>query len=109
MVVNLTWAAGINVGYTFRASATALVNSIAQAVAISGNQAYVDPPLYRKGHAAALAMIAFAAIMTIALLFTLKYENTKKIAEQGSEKARELRKFTIDDIGNKHPDVFFGY
>jgi len=109
VVVNLTWAAGINVGYTFRASATALINSVAQAVAISSNQAYVDPPLYRKGHGAALGMVCFAGVCATALLFTLKDENRKKKLEQGSEKAQEMRRCTIDEIGNKHLDVFYSY
>lgn len=109
VVVNLTWAASMNVGYTFRASATALINSIAQAIAISGHQAYDDPPLYRHGQGASLGMLGLKIVLIIVLTFTLKYENKKKTRDLHSEKAEEMRNFTIDDIGNKHPDFFFKY
>ncbi|KIW92662.1 uncharacterized protein Z519_06509 [Cladophialophora bantiana CBS 173.52] len=108
VVINLTWAASTNIGYTHRATATALINSIAQAVAISGNQAYVDPPYYRRGHAASLGMIGFEIVVATTMLFVLKHENEKKKREQHSEKAEEVRrKHTIDDVGNRHPDYFF--
>jgi len=109
IVITSVWLATMNVGYTYRASAVALANSISQAVAIAGNQAYVDPPLYRRGHAASLALVVFAAVMTGLLLFTLRHENRKKTREQWTEKAREMRKLTIDDIGNRHPDHFYCY
>ncbi len=110
VVVNLTWSASINIGYTYRASATALINSIAQAVSIASNQAYVDPPYYHKGIGASLGMIGFAIVMATVLLFTLKWENEKKKRDQFSEKSAQVRRSqTIDDVGNKWPDYFFSY
>jgi hypothetical protein len=110
IVVNLTWSASINIGYTYRASATALVNSIGQAVSIAANQAYVDPPYYHKGIAASLGMIGFVAVMAAVLLLTLRWENTRKRERQFSEESEQVRRTqTIDDVGNKWPDYFFSY
>ncbi|KAJ9617229.1 hypothetical protein H2200_000950 [Cladophialophora chaetospira] len=110
IVVNLTWSASINIGYTYRASATALINSIGQAVSIAANQAYVDPPYYHKGIGASLGMIGFAMVMATTLLFTLKWENAKRKREQFSEESERIRRTqTIDEVGNKWPDYFFSY
>jgi hypothetical protein len=110
VVVNLTWSASVNIGYTYRASATALINSIGQAVAISSNQAYIDPPYYHKGIGASLGMIGFSMAMATLLLFTLKWENAKKKREQFSEESDRIRRTqTIDEVGNKWPDYFFMY
>ena len=110
VVINLTWAASMNIGYTYRASATALINSIAQAVAIASNQAYVDAPYYHKGHAACLGMLGFAIAVTALLLFTIWRENERKRREQGSEESERIRRTgTIDEVGNRWPDYFLSY
>ncbi len=109
VVIVLTWTATINVGYTFRASAAALINSIGQAVAIGSNEAYNDPPFYRRGHGSALGMIGAELVFCTLLLLLLRYENNRKRKEQFSDQVQELRKLTIDEIGNKHPDYFFAY
>ncbi|KAJ9646020.1 hypothetical protein H2204_000682 [Knufia peltigerae] len=109
VVIVLTWTATINVGYTYRASAAALINSIGQAVAIGSNEVYNDPPYYKKGHGAALGMAAAGTVFCGLLLLLLRYENAQKRKEQSSEKAAEMRNVSIDEIGNKHPDYFFTY
>lgn len=110
VVVNLTWSASLNIGYTYRAAATALINSIAQAVSIASNKAYVDPPYYHKGHAAALGMLGFSVVMASVLLATLKWENERKRRNQFSEESELVRRtLTIDEVGNRWPDFFFKY
>src|ERR1700761_7348084 len=110
IVINLTWAASINIGYTYRASATALINSIAQAVSIASNQAYVDPPYYHKGHAACLGLLGFTVLVATTLLFTLSWENARKGRDQFSEESERVRRtLTIDEVGNRWPDYFFSY
>jgi len=110
VVLNLTWSASINIGYTYRASATALINSIAQAVSIASNQVYVDPPYYHKGLGASLGMTGFAILSATVLLFILKVENEKKRKQQFSEESEQVRRNqTIDEVGNKWPDYFFSY
>lgn len=42
--ISTTWLTLNVAGYTQRGAATAMMNMLAQAFAISGNQAYVDPP-----------------------------------------------------------------
>lgn len=107
IVLNLTWSAAINIGYTHRASAAALINCIAQAVAIGLNQAYDDPPLYRKGNGTALALVSLAAVLSASLVVAVRWENKKKREQQHTEEAARMRLFSIDEIGNKHPDHFF--
>lgn len=107
VVVNLVWSASINIGYTHRASAGALINCIAQAVAIGVNQAYNDPPIYRKGNGTALGLVSLAALLAASLVFALRWENKKKRDQQNTEEAARLRLLSIDEIGNKHPDYFF--
>ncbi|KEF63446.1 uncharacterized protein A1O9_01424 [Exophiala aquamarina CBS 119918] len=107
VVINLTWSASINVGYTHRASATALINCVAQAVALGVNQAYDDPPLYRKGNGTALGLLSLAALLAGSLRLALRWENKKKLENQYTEQAAQMRLRSIDEIGNTHPDHFF--
>lgn len=107
IVINLVWSASINIGYTHRASAAALINCIAQAVSIGLNQAYDDPPLYRKGNGTTLGLVSLAAVLSASLVVAIKWENKKKREQQHTEEAARLRLFSIDEIGNRHPDYFF--
>ena len=90
-------------------STAAIINIIAQVLAISGNQAYQDPPYYYKGIGASLGMICFTSIVAAVLVLYLKWRNAKKDIESNSEEARQLRELTVDVIGNKHPDFRFSY
>ena len=103
------WMAGANVGYTFRGSAVALINIVAVLVSLGGQQAFVDPPLYQRGETVALAVALVTAALTAVLMLYFRWLNSKKRREQHSEKAEKLRVFSIDEIGNKHPDFFFSF
>ncbi|KAF2457083.1 major facilitator superfamily domain-containing protein [Lineolata rhizophorae] len=110
IVIILVWTAINNPGYTYRASAAAIINMISQCIAISGNQAYSDPPLYRKGNASALALMVFTSCVSGVLMWHYKRENVKKRRDFDSEEANRLRAlYTVDDISHRHPDVFFQY
>lgn len=109
IVLTMVWTAANNVGYTYRASATAFINIIAQCVAISGNQVYQDPPYYRKGLGASLVMITMSGVSALVLRVWLMKLNRKKVAERDGEEAARLRVCSVDEIGNKHPDFLFAY
>ncbi|RYP11172.1 hypothetical protein DL765_007859 [Monosporascus sp. GIB2] len=109
VVICLTWTATNHPGYTYRASAAALINVFSQAVAIAGNKSYNDPPYYRKGLGASLGMVAMCGIVAGFLDWHLKRLNDKKRREQHTPEAEALRQMSIDEIGNKHPDFFFRY
>lgn len=109
IVLTLVWTATNNVGYTYRASAAACINVIAQCIAISGNQAYQDPPYYRKGLGISIAMITMSGVSALVLRVWLIRLNKKKVAERDGEEAARLRGCSVDEIGNKHPDFFFAY
>lgn len=107
VVLVLSWTAINNPGYTYRASAAAIVNIVSQCLAISGNQAYADPPLYRTGNSAALSLMALSCVCSIVLMLHLKRENKKKMENVHSEEATRLRQFTVDEISHRHPDILF--
>lgn len=110
IVINLAWVAINNPGYTYRASAAASVNIVSQLLAISGNQAYADPPYYKTGNSAALALIAFSGVCSAVLQLYLRRLNSFKRRDMHSEDAERMRQeFTVDDIGYRHPDVLFQY
>ncbi|KAH8899811.1 MFS general substrate transporter [Thozetella sp. PMI_491] len=109
VVLNLAWMASANVGYTYRGSALGFINIVAHLIGIGGNQAYRDPPLYHKGMAISLAVILVSAVMTVCLMVYFRYMNNKKRQQQNSPEADELRAFSIDEIGNRHPDFFFTF
>lgn len=109
IVLSLTWTASNNVGYTFRASAAALINVVAQMVAIGGNQAFNDPPYYRKGLSVSLGMICMSGVVAALLVVYLRALNARKRREQYSEKGERVRGCTVDEVGNAHPDFFFSY
>jgi hypothetical protein len=103
------WMASANVGYTFRGSAVALINIVAVLVSLGGQQAFIDPPLYHRGETVALAVALVTAALTAVLMLYFRWLNAKKRREQHSEKVETLRVFSIDEIGNKHPDFFFSF
>ncbi|KAL1647057.1 hypothetical protein SLS58_002827 [Diplodia intermedia] len=109
VVLSLAWTASNNVGYTFRASAAALINIVAQTVAIGGNQAFNDPPYYRKGLGVSLAMICMSGVVAGLLVLYLRAANERKVRDQHSEKGERLRACTVDEVGNAHPDFRFSY
>lgn len=108
IVLLLAWAAVNNPGYTYRASAAAIINMISQCVSIGGSQAYSDPPIYRKGNATALGLMAFTSCVSLVLTFNYKRLNRKKELETHSEESNRLRRlYTIDDISHHHPDIMY--
>lgn len=109
LVLCMVWTASNNVGYTYRASAAACINIIAQCFSISGNQAYSDPPYYRKGLGASLGMISMSGVVSLLLMVWIRWANKKKMATRDSDQARMLREKSVDEIGNKHPDFYFAY
>jgi sugar phosphate permease len=108
-VLSLVWTALNNVGYTYRASAAALINVIAQCISISANQAYADPPYYRKGLGASLGMVCVSGAVSVLLCLWVRRANGKKIREREGEEARRLREESVDILGCKHPDFMFSY
>ena len=109
VVLTLTWTATNHPGYTYRASAAALINVISQAASIGGNQSFDDPPMYRKGLGASLGMIAMSGIVAGLLDWYLKHLNDKKRRDQHTPESEALRQKSIDEIGNKHPDFIYTY
>lgn len=104
-----SWMASSNVGYTFRASALGLTNIVANLVSLGGQQAFVDPPLYHRGETVALAVVLTAAVLTVLLMLYFRWVNLRKRREQHSDTSDQLRAFSLDEIGNKHPDFFFRF
>ncbi|OJD32526.1 mfs transporter protein [Diplodia corticola] len=109
VVLSLAWTASNNVGYTFRASAAAIINISAQLVAIGGNQAFNDPPYYRQGLGASLGMICMSGTVAGLLMVYLRVLNKRKVEEREGEKAARLRECGVDEVGNEHPDFFFSF
>ncbi|KAI0383994.1 putative pantothenate transporter [Hypomontagnella monticulosa] len=106
-VLQLSWSAMSFVGYTRRGSVLAFCNIFPHLFAISGNQAYQDPPYYAVGNSAALGMSIMMFVASIALRWYLGFVNSKKRREQFSERAAELRLKTIEELGDHHPDFFY--
>ncbi|KAI0602374.1 putative pantothenate transporter [Biscogniauxia sp. FL1348] len=106
-VLQLTWAAMNFVGYTRRGSALAFFNIISQLFAISGTQAYTDPPYYHKGHIASLAMVVVMTITSLVLRWYLSYLNRKKRSLSGQESQAPMSQESIEELGDKHPDFMY--
>ncbi|KAI1405414.1 putative pantothenate transporter [Hypoxylon fuscum] len=106
-VLSLTWAAMSFVGYTRRGSVLAFFNIFPHLFAISGTQAYQDPPYYSIGNAAALGMSILVFVSSIALKMYMVYMNKKKRENQFSQQATEQREKSIEEIGDHHPDFYY--
>ena len=91
LVIAMVWNANNNIGYTYRGAAVASTNVLSQVFSISGNQAYEDPPYYHTGLSASLGMVVMCAVAAVALMWVVTRENVKKLADQGSEEAAQLR------------------
>jgi hypothetical protein len=80
---------------------------------IAGNQAYRDPPLYRKGHASALGMTMVTFLAAVSCWFYLKWKNAQKqknleaVGEEDISERERLRDMSWDVVGDDHPDFFY--
>ncbi|KAI6081263.1 putative pantothenate transporter [Hypoxylon rubiginosum] len=106
-VLQITWAAMSFVGYTRRGSMLAFINIFPHLFAISGNQAYQDPPYYSVGNSAALGMTIMMFVCSLILRWYLGFLNAKKKANQFSPQAAEMREKSLEEIGDHHPDFFY--
>ncbi|KAI1375289.1 putative pantothenate transporter [Hypoxylon crocopeplum] len=106
-VLQLTWGTMSFIGYTRRGSVLAFFNIFPHLFAISGNQAYQDPPYYSIGNAASLGMSIMMLVSSVILRWYLGYLNDKKKANQFSQHAAEMREKSIEDIGDHHPDFYY--
>ncbi|KAI1506363.1 MFS general substrate transporter [Biscogniauxia marginata] len=106
IVLQLSWASMNFIGYTRRGSSLAFFNIISQVFAISGTQAYSDPPYYRKGHTASLVLVIVMTIASLVLRWYLSYLNRKKKA-LSSQQVHNLSQESIEDLGDKHPDFLY--
>ncbi|KAI2469786.1 putative pantothenate transporter [Annulohypoxylon bovei var. microspora] len=106
-VLQLSWGAMSFVGYTRRGSVLAFFNIFPHLFAISGTQAYQDPPYYSIGNASALGMSILMLVSSIVLRWYLGYLNKKKAENQFSEQAAVMREKSIEEVGDHHPDFFY--
>ncbi|KAI5925986.1 putative pantothenate transporter [Camillea tinctor] len=106
-VLHLTWAAMNFVGYTRRGSALAFFNIISQLFAISGTQAYSDPPYYHQGHIASLVMVVVMTITSLVLRWYLSYLNSKKKSLSAQQIQALMSSESIEELGDKHPDFTY--
>ncbi|KAK7888347.1 hypothetical protein LTR67_008693 [Exophiala xenobiotica] len=110
--LSTTWLT-LNIGgYTQRGAATAMMNMIAQAFSISGNQAYIDPPIYRRGIGSSLGLTVAHAVAVMAMLWVVKRRNDAKDKLRASLSPEELeqrRAESWDLVGDDHIDFKHGY
>jgi hypothetical protein len=89
-----------------RATTLAFLNIISQLFAIGGNLSYVDPPLYRHGHAGSLGMTVLTAVMAAATYWWLRRRNRVKAKEQERSSDTERREdWEWDVVGDNHPGM----
>lgn len=111
LMLILVWLAINHPGYSHRTSAFAMTNIAAQLFAILGNTVYTDPPYYRRGLAVSAGMTALAAVLTVGLLWRLRGLNRRKEVERekGTERWREGKGRSIDEVGNRHPLFMYSF
>ncbi|KAJ9154872.1 Mfs transporter protein [Pleurostoma richardsiae] len=108
IVIVQAWTAINNPGYTSRGAAGAITNMVSTVVSIAGNQAYSDPPLYRRGNGAATGVLAVTSLVALGLVLYYRHLNVKKVSFRDSEDAHSMRAtYTVDDISHRHPDIIF--
>ncbi|CAM1506002.1 Fc.00g116390.m01.CDS01 [Cosmosporella sp. VM-42] len=105
IVLQLSWSAMSFAGYTRRGSSLAFFNIFSQLFSISGNQAYLDPPYYRKGNTASLVMAAVVIVVSLILRWYLGHLNEKKKQTQFSPQASEQRQKSVEELGDRHPGM----
>ncbi|EXJ94342.1 hypothetical protein A1O1_02736 [Capronia coronata CBS 617.96] len=107
----LSWTTANIAGYTKRSAAIAMVNIVAQCTGIGGNQAYSDPPIYRKGNASAMALCFLLGVCALAQIWYAKYLNKKKAALKASLSPEELQRLrdgqVFDIVGDEHIDFVY--
>jgi len=102
-----TWYASNMIGYTKRATITAITFMIAQCFSIASSHAYVDPPYYVPGNSFALAMMVMGFVLSGVQIRLLMRRNKAKVAAQGSVEAAAQRRLGVEEIQDEHPDFIY--
>lgn len=102
LIFSHTFLINLIIGYG-SATTLALINIVGQAFAIAGNHGYRDPPLYHKGHSAALGGIFMTFLAALAIYAYLVWGNRVKRRNQHTKKATSDRLISYDIIGDRHP------
>lgn len=110
VVLVIIWTQVVLIGFTRRATALALVNSIAQAIGIAGNQAFSNESHdFRIGKAACVGILCLGTVATAVNVLYLKWRNHRKDQQSDSDAANELRLQSWDDLGDDHPDFRYSF
>ncbi|KIX00717.1 uncharacterized protein Z518_09782 [Rhinocladiella mackenziei CBS 650.93] len=86
VVLDVTWLAINNGGFTKRGTTWALAEMVGQAFAIMGANVYDDRPRYVKGHSIALAFLLLAIVLVMVNWAWMRHGNKKRdriLAEYG--------------------------
>jgi len=102
-----TWYASNMIGYTKRATITALTFMTGQLFSIASSYAYSDPPYYYRGNGFALAMMATGCILSGIHIRLLIKRNNVKVTAQGSAEAAAKRSLGVEEIQDAHPDFMY--
>jgi MFS family permease len=107
----LMWLVVNTISLTKRATGLAFFFIIGQLFGIAGNQAYRDPPYYRKGHASSLGASLLTFFCAAACYFYLGWKNDVKKKRLGNlaeaEEVERLRGLDWDVVGDDHPDFMY--
>ncbi|KAK7207086.1 major facilitator superfamily domain-containing protein [Myxozyma melibiosi] len=110
VILVIIWTQVVLIGFTRRATALALINSIAQAIGIGGNQAFRNEDNdYRTGKAACVGILCLGVLATALNVMYLKWRNRQKDAQCDSDAANEARLQSWDDLGDDHPDFRYAF
>jgi len=102
-----TWYASNMIGYTKRATVTALLFMCGQLFSIASSYAYSDPPTYYIGNGFALGAMFVGFCLSGTQILLLVRRNKKKIAAQGSPEAAINRRLGVEEIQDQHPDFMY--
>ncbi|KAI0121293.1 putative pantothenate transporter [Xylariales sp. AK1849] len=107
VVLTQAWYGCNIIGYTKRATVTALFFMCGQAFSIAASYAYSDPPYYYRGNGFTLGFTALALVLTIVQIKVLKKKNRAKLNNKDSPEAEALRLLHVEEIQEDHPDFMY--
>ena len=83
------------------------MNMTGHICAIAASFGFRDGPTYYTGKGMGLGSAVLAAIVAPAMMIYLKRQNAKKLANKDTAEANEMRKKSIEDIHDAHPDFMY--
>ncbi|KAK4234664.1 putative transporter [Achaetomium macrosporum] len=107
VILEMAWLNNNVLGYTKKAGAISFMNMTGHLCAIAVSFSFRDGPTYYTAKGLGLGSASMAILVAPAFMVYLKRQNAMKWANRDTPEANVMRKKSVEEIHDAHPDFFY--